>query len=78
MADMESKPANGVLKPSPTHREYDIVRLKKPIDGSSIEIGTTGTVLMVLCDPVPAYEVEFVADGKFLGTFTVAEDQIEK
>lgn len=60
------------------------IRLKKPLHGTDIPIGSTGIVVMVYHDP-PGYEVEFMDDeGDTLQdpktkafTFTVYDGDIE-
>ena len=41
-----------------TLREYDVVRLQRPLPQHGLPIGAIGTVVMVYVDP-PGYEVEF-------------------
>ena len=61
--------------------EYDCFRLRRPIVGEMIPVGTVGVVLIVFHEPSVAYEVEFPDDtGRNLGsgpTFTLTEDFME-
>lgn len=62
-------------------REYEIVRLKKPIPLRGLSMGIKGTVLIVYNEPgLPrAYEVEFLDEnGETLAVITLQEDDIEK
>lgn len=58
---------------------YDVVILKQGLKSPAFPPGTRGTVLIAFESNPPAYEVEFVkADGSSLGTFTIAETDLEK
>ena len=60
-----------------TLREYDTVRLRRPIPQHRLDAGTLGAVVMVFDDP-PAYEVEFCAeDGSTLALVTLTESDLE-
>ena len=41
-------------------REHNCFRLKRPLQGESIPVGTVGVVLMMYGGHSPKYEVEFV------------------
>jgi Domain of unknown function (DUF4926) len=62
-------------------KEYERFRLRKPIVGEAIPVGTTGVVVMVFLKPSVAYEVEFPdGTGGNLGskpTFTLTEAFME-
>jgi hypothetical protein len=60
-------------------KEYDSVRLRKPLLDNNIPVGSKGVVLLVYTNPRLAYEVEFFdPSGRSLGNFTMEEDHLEK
>ncbi|WP_273732207.1 DUF4926 domain-containing protein [Mycolicibacterium septicum] len=63
--------------------EYDMVRLRRPLPGHGLAVGTRGTVVMDHTkyagpDLAPAYEVEFTdGEGRTAAVVTVPEDYLE-
>lgn len=58
-------------------KELDLVTLREPLPGRSLESGDVGTVVFVHRGD-EAYEVEFVtADGKTVAVETLRAEQIE-
>ena len=66
-------------------KELSCIRLKRPLPGRNIPVGSKGTVLIVYEASPPAYEVEFVdAHGDTIEdkessefTFTTDDEHIE-
>lgn len=59
-------------------QEYDLVRLKQPMESPKLGVDVIGTIVMVYDDP-PAYEVEFVDDkGSTLAILTLEEDKFTR
>jgi hypothetical protein len=61
-------------------KEYDVIKLKKPLPSKNLPVGARGTILIVYNDPnLPrAYEVEFLDEkGDTLAVTTLQEDFIE-
>ena len=60
-----------------TVKEHDLVSLRQPLPGSSLEPGDVGTVVFVYRGG-EAYEVEFVtADGRTVAVETLRAEQVE-
>lgn len=56
--------------------EYDLVRLKEPLESFDLTIDMIGTIVMVYPEP-GIYEVEFVDDkGNTLALLTLQEDAL--
>jgi Domain of unknown function (DUF4926)/Bacterial self-protective colicin-like immunity len=60
-------------------KEYDSVRLKRPLSNDAVPVRSDGVVLIVYTEPTFGYEVEFFDDShRSLGSFTTTEDDLEK
>ena len=60
-----------------TIKEYDVVRLRRPLPEHKLATGAVGAVVMVYHDPL-AYEVEFCDEyGVTLALLTLQEEDIE-
>lgn len=56
-------------------KEYDCVRLRKPLSDDSVPVGSDGVVLAIYKEPSLGYEVEFFdSRHRSLGTFTTTEN----
>jgi hypothetical protein len=63
-----------------TFKEYDVVRLTRPVPENGLPAGARGAVLMVFADPPPpSYEVEFLDEaGDTIALLTLTEDVLRK
>lgn len=60
-------------------KEYDSVRLKKPLSDDTVPVGSDGVVLIVYKEPTLAYEVEFFDKShRSLGSFSTTGDDLEE
>jgi hypothetical protein len=60
-------------------KEYDSVRLKRPLSDDAVPVGSDGVVLIVYTEPTSGYEVEFFDEShRSLGSFSTTGDDLEK
>lgn len=60
-------------------KEYDIVKLKKPLSNNFMGTDVLGTVLIVYDSNPTTYEVEFFnKSGESVGVFTLKDEYLEK
>ena len=60
-------------------KEYDSVRLKRPLSNDAVPVRSDGVVLIVYTEPTLGYEVEFFDEShRSIGSFTTTEDDLEK
>lgn len=61
-----------------TLREYDVVRLLRPLPEHRLPAGAIGAIVMVYPSPL-AYEVEFAdAQGVTIALVTLSEEDLER
>ncbi len=59
-------------------KEYDVVRLIRPLPEHQLSSGATGAVVMVYASPV-AYEVEFTdGQGRTIAIVTLREEDLQR
>jgi hypothetical protein len=59
-------------------REYDVVRLLRPLPEHELAAGALGAIVMVYSEP-PGYEVEFADEkGVTLALLTLYDEDVEK